>query len=183
MGTKPPSQKGGGARGPHFWPIFIVAKRLDASRCHLCGGRPQLRRLCVRWGPSTLSQKGRSPTQFTAHVHCGQTAAWIKMALSTEVGLGLCDIVFDVDPATPEKGHTQPHPIFGPCQLWPNAWMDEDAAWYGRRPRPRTHCTTRGPSSRERDTAAPLFSAHVYCGHGRPCQLLLSSCFNYISCV
>jgi len=32
------------------------------------------------------------------------------------------------------------------------------------------------PSYRERGTAAPLFSAHVYCGHGRPSQLLLSSC-------
>ena len=30
-------------------------------------------------------------------------------------------------------------------------------------------------SPRERGTA-PLFSAHVYCGHGRPSQLLLSSC-------
>ena len=28
----------------------------------------------------------------------------------------------------------------------------------------------------ERGTAAPLFSAHVYCGRGRPSQLLLSSC-------
>ena len=28
----------------------------------------------------------------------------------------------------------------------------------------------------ERGTAAPLFLAHVYCGHGRPSQLLLSSC-------
>ena len=27
-----------------------------------------------------------------------------------------------------------------------------------------------------RGTAAPLFSTHVYCGHGRPSQLLLSSC-------
>jgi len=33
-----------------------------------------------------------------------------------------------------------------------------------------------GNFSRERGTAAPVFSAHVYCGHGRPCQLLLSSC-------
>jgi len=24
-----------GAEPPNFWPIFIVAKRLDASRCHL----------------------------------------------------------------------------------------------------------------------------------------------------
>jgi len=30
---------------------------------------------------------------------------------------------------------------------------------------------------RERGTTAlPLFSAHVYCGHGRPSELLLSSC-------
>jgi len=29
---------------------------------------------------------------------------------------------------------------------------------------------------RERGTAASLYSAHVYCGHGRPSQLLLSSC-------
>jgi len=24
-----------GSRAPTFWPIFIVAKRLDESRCHL----------------------------------------------------------------------------------------------------------------------------------------------------
>ena len=58
-----------------------------------------------------------------------------------------------------------------------NGWMDEDAAWYGSRPRPMSHCTTWGPSFCERCTAAPLFSAHVYCGHGRPSQLLLSSCY------
>jgi len=33
------------------------------------------------------------------------------------------------------------------------------------------------PALRERGTAAPIFSADVYCGHGRPSQLLLSSCF------
>jgi len=33
---------------------------------------------------------------------------------------------------------------------------------------------------RERGTAAPLFSAHVYCGHGRPSQLLLSSCCSIV---
>jgi len=85
------------------------------------------------------------------------TAAWIKMPLGTAVSLGLRDIVFDVDPATPRKrAHPLP-PNFGPCLLWPNGWMDEDAAWYGGRRRPRPHCTRRGPSSRERGTAAPLF--------------------------
>jgi len=40
--------------------------------------------------------------------------------------------------------------------LWPNGWMDEYAACYteGSRPRPRPPCTRRGPSSRERGTAA-----------------------------
>jgi len=27
---------------------------------------------------------------------------------------------------------------------------------------------------------APLFSAHVYCGHDRPSQLLLSSCYDTV---
>ena len=30
---------------------------------------------------------GQSP-QCSAHVYCGQTAGWIKMALGTKVGLG-----------------------------------------------------------------------------------------------
>jgi len=33
------------------------------------------------------------------------------------------------------------------------------------------------PAVRKRGTAAPPLFAHVYCGHGRPSQLLLSSCF------
>ena len=122
------------------------------------GGWPLPRRLCVRWGPSPQPQKVRSPTQFSAHVYCGQTAAWIKMPFGTEVGLGLrdnADIVFDVYPAIPRKKAHPPLPNFGPCLLWQDGWMDEDAAWYGSRPRPRPHCTRRGPSYRERGTGAP----------------------------
>ena len=115
--------------------------------------------------------------KFSVHLYCDQTARCIKMQLGTEVGLHLRDIVFDVDPATPRKRAHPPHPIFNPCLLGPNGWMDEDAAWYRNRPRSRPHCTRRGPSSRERGTAAPLFSADVYCGHGRPSQPLLSSCW------
>ena len=59
------------------------------------------------------------------------------MPLGMEVGLGSGDFVFDGDPATPRKRAYPPHLIFGPYLLWPNGWMDEDAAWYGSRPRPR----------------------------------------------
>ena len=52
-------------------------------------------------------EKGHSPTQFFAHVYCGQTAGWIKMPFGTEVGLGPGDIVLDGDPAAPPlKGHS-----------------------------------------------------------------------------
>jgi len=105
---------------------------------------------------SPLPDKGAEPPQFSAHVYCGQTARCIKMPLGIEVDLGLRDIVLDVDPAPPQKkGHNHSHPIFGPCLLWPDGWMDEEAAWYGSRPRFRPHCTRRGPSSRERGTASP----------------------------
>ena len=142
-------------------------------------------------------------------------AGWTKMPLRMEVGLGPGDFVIFLPPE--KRAH--PHPIsgpcllwpngwmdqgatwyggkprprrhcirwgrsctaipdFGPCLLWPNGWMEEDATWYGSRPRPRPHCVRWGPSSpRERATAASaLFSAHVCCRHGRPSQLLLSSC-------
>jgi len=114
---------------------------------------------CVRWGSSPLPQKGRSPTQFSAHVYCGQTAACIKMPLGTEVDLGLRDIVFDVDPATPEKRAHPPPPNFlaHVCCGQMAGWMKTPLNWYGSRPCPRPQCTRRGPSSRERGSAAPYF--------------------------
>jgi len=46
------------------------------------GGRPQPRRLCVRWGPSTVPQKEAEPRpQFSAYFYCGQTAGCIKTPL------------------------------------------------------------------------------------------------------
>ena len=95
---------------------------------------------------------------ISAHVYCGQTAAWIKMPLGTEVGLGLRSTVFDVDTATLRKKAHSPHPIFGPCILWPNGWMDEDAVWYGSRSRPRRHCTRQGSQlPRKGHSSPPLF--------------------------
>ena len=79
----------------------------------------------------------------------------------------------------PEKGHTRLHPIFGPCLLWPNGLMDEDATWYGSRPRHRPHSIRRGPSCPRGWHSSPPLFAHVYCGRGRTSQLLLSSCIAF----
>jgi len=62
-----------------------------------------------------LQKGGGASPQFSAHVCCGQTAAWIKMPLGTEVGLGSDDIVLDGDPTpTPHKPDIAPNfrPIF-----------------------------------------------------------------------
>ena len=76
--------------------------------------------------------------QFSARVLCGQTAGWTKMLLGMEVGLSPDDFVFDGDPAPPEKKGTPiPYPIFDPCLLRPNGWMDKDATWYAGKPRAR----------------------------------------------
>jgi len=59
------------------------------------------------------------------------------MPLGMEVGLSPGDFVLDGDPAPPQKG-AEP-PIFGPRLLWPNGCMDQDATWYGGRPRFTRH--------------------------------------------
>ena len=101
-------------------------------------------------------KRGQSP-QFSAHFCCCQTAGWMKMALGMEVGLGPGDFVLDGDPCSypQNKGHTHHHLVFGPCLLWPNGWMDEDATWCGSRYRPRPHCVRRALALRETGTAPP----------------------------
>jgi len=47
--------------------------------------------------------KGHNSRQFSTHVHCSQTAGWIKMPLGTEVGLGSGHIVLGGDPAPRRK--------------------------------------------------------------------------------
>ena len=60
------------------------------------------RRLCVKWGPSSPSQKrGRSPSPIFGPCPLKPTAGWINMALGTEAGLGPGHIVLDGDPALP----------------------------------------------------------------------------------
>jgi len=45
-----------------------------------------------------------TPTQFLAHVYCGQTAGWIKVPLGTEVSLGPGDVVLDGVTTLPKAG-------------------------------------------------------------------------------
>jgi len=112
-----------------------------------------------------LTKRGTAP-QFSDHICCGQMAGWIKMPLGTKVSLDPSNIVLDGDPARPStKGGKAFPQIFGPCLLWPNGWMDQDATWHTGRPQPSTHCVRWEPSSPSPKRAQPpQFSAHICCG-------------------
>ena len=60
-------------------------------------------------------------------------------------------------------------PIFGPRLLWPNSCMDQDATWYGGRPRPTGprptgHCSMWTQLPPKKGTHPTQFLVHVYCG-------------------
>jgi len=87
------------------------------------------------------------------------------MKLGRLVGIGPGHIVLDGDPAPRlPKGHS--HTIFDPYPLRKNCCIDQDATWYGGRPRPRRLCVRMGPSSplSEKGVEPPQFSVHFYCG-------------------
>jgi len=101
------------------------------------------------------------------------------MPLGTEVNLGPGVVVLDGVATTRSLKGTQPQfsvqgycgqtagwmktPLGTEADLGPgNIVLDGDPAPPVKGVQPRS----------------PLFSAHVYCGHGRPSQLLLSSCIN-----
>jgi len=48
----------------------------------------------------------------------------IKMKLDTEIGLGRRHTVLDGDPVRPPPKKKDTSPIFGPCPLYPNGWMN-----------------------------------------------------------
>ena len=118
-----------------------MAKRLDASRCHLIW-RYHTGDFVLdgdRWGPSPLPQKGQSLTQIPAHVFCGQTAAWIKMPLGTRHCV-------NCRPSYPQKKRTPT-----PTQFLAHVYCRQMDGWMktplGTEVDLGPHCTRRGPSS------------------------------------
>jgi len=120
-----PPPKKGQSPPPNFRPISIVAKRLNGSRCHSLGTEVGLGPGDIVLDGDPVPPKRAQPPILGPRLlwpNC-QTAVCIRIPHDTEVGLSLGDIVLDGDPApAPLKGHSSP--IFGPCPLWPNGWMD-----------------------------------------------------------
>ena len=100
------------------------------------------------------------------------------MALGMDVVLGPGDFVFDGNPATPRTEGTPTT-----TQFLAHVYCGQTAGWMKTPLGTEVdlgpgHIVLDGvPALRETGTEPPpVFSAHVYCGHGRLSQLLLSSC-------
>jgi len=121
-------------------------------------------------------------------VYCGNTVGWITwqggrpQPWPHRVRWG---------PSCPSPKGAQP-PIFGPCLLWPNGWMDQDVTWQGGRPRPRQHCVRWGPSCpspKGAEQPPPLFGSGLLWPNGSMDQdaTCKSTCYgrgpNYVNWV
>jgi len=100
----------------------------------------------------TVRYNAIGPSSCLSHlsvtlVCCGQTVRWIKIKLGTEVGLGPGHVVLGGHP-TPSKWARL---------LWPNSWIDQDATWYGGRPRLREFELDGDPAPPKRGTASHTF--------------------------
>jgi len=120
-----------------------------------------------------LPQRGTDP-QFSAHISCGQMAAWTKMSLGMELGLGPGDFVLEGDPAPPPKrgGAEPPPPVFGPCLLWPNGWIWMQLVLgmvVGLSPGDFVLDGDPAPFLKRGRSSPPQFSAHFYCGQTAEC--------------
>jgi len=84
------------------------------------------------------------------------------MKLGMQVDLGPGHIVLDGDPSSPTKKGAQLPPLFGPCLLWPNGWMDKMplSMEVGLGP---GHIVLDGDLAPPSKRAYPQISAHVSC--------------------
>jgi len=93
------------------------------------------------------------------------------------MALGPGDFVFHGDPSAPRTEGTPTA-----TQFLAHVYCGQTAGWMKTPLGTEVdlspgHIVVDGiPALRETGTAAPIISTHVYYGHGRPSQLLLSSC-------
>jgi len=169
MGTPLPLPKRG-AEPQIFGPYLLWPNGWMDQDGTWHGGRPQPRRLCVRWGPSPLPQKGAEhpsrifgPFLLWPNGWMHQDATWYGGRPQPR---GLC-VRWGPSPLFPKRWSP---PIFGPCLLWPNGWMDLDGTWHGGRPWSSPHCARWGHSSPPPKREQSLqFWAHLYCGQTAGC--------------
>jgi len=110
-------------------------------------------------------------------LYCGQTIGLIKINLACRWASDLATLCKMETQIPHGQRHSRPplskftgagfacvRIIRGPCPLWPNGWMDQDAIWCGGWPQPRLHCVrwepkgTQPPNFRDGSKATGRYS-------------------------
>jgi len=113
------------------------------------------------------TEKGTRPTFRPTSINCGgQTAEWIKMPLGTKVGLGRPHCV-SCGPGFPKYGHSPP--LFGPCRLWPNGWINQGAILCTKVGLAQPYCVRWEPNS-PTGAQPPIFGPGLLWLNGNPSQ-------------
>jgi len=135
MGTQLPLPNEGTTAHQIFGPCLLCPNDWIDQGATSYGGRPRPNRHHVRWGPSSPSQKGGSALNF-----------WSMSIVAKRLHGSICHLYGARPRLRPhcarwptqlpfsKRGHSPP--IFSPCLLWPNGWMDQGATWYDGLPRP-----------------------------------------------
>jgi len=116
----------------------------DATWCGGIGLSPGDFVLDGAWGPS-FSSPGAQSHNFRPMSVVAKRLDGLRRQLVWRSASAQATCVQWGPSYSQNRGYSH-HPVFGPCLLWPNDCMDEDATWYGSRPRPRPHCIRRGAS-------------------------------------
>jgi len=181
MKTQPPSTKRGRSPSPIFGPCLLRPNGCMDQDATWYKGRPWPRRHCVTWGPSSaLPKKGAEPLPNFRPCLLWPNC-WMDQG-GTWHGGGPWS-----GPHCARRGHSSPTPKKGQSpSILAHVYCGQTAGWL------KTPLGTEVDLGSgnfvldgfaaigERGTAAPLFSAHAYFGHGRPSQLLLSSCLTTV---
>jgi len=72
-------------------------------------------------------------------------------------------------PSTPFPKKEAVPPIFSPCLLWPNGWMDQDVTRHVGRPWSSPHCARwghRSPPQKRGGAEPPVFGPPLLCPNG-----------------
>jgi len=177
MGTQLPLPQRGTAP-PIFGPYLLRLNGCIAQDTTWYGGRPASAQVTVFSGDPATPKKGHTHPHPIFGLCLLWPNGWMDQNTTWYRGKRHLSVIWGR--SCPLK---EAPPIFCSCLLWPNGWMGETPLGTEVDIGPGHIVLDGVPAPRERGTAAPLFLAHVYCDHGHPSQLLLSSCCICIVCI
>ena len=155
-------QKGAEPPSPIFGPFLLWPYGWMDQDATWHDGRPQPRRLCVRWEHSPLPQRSGAPSTIFGPCLL-QPNGWMDQDATLYDGRPLpAQHCVRYGPSSTPRG-AAPSKVSA-MSVVAKQLDGSRCHWYEGRPWPRPRSVTWGPTSPSQKGHSPQFSAHVYCG-------------------